>query len=186
MVPLTSLALPIVLSAVVVFLASSVFHMVLPWHRKDFRPLPNEADALEALRKAGVGRGEYMFPHCGRPADMRTPEMMEKLRRGPVGTMTIIPAGPPAMGRSLFLWFLYCLAIGVLTAYVTGLAFDPGAAYRPVFRLSSAVAFMGYTGALWQASIWMGRSWGTTLRSTIDGLVYALLSGGVFGWLWPI
>lgn len=186
MVPLTSLALPIVLSAVVVFLASSILHMVLPWHRKDFGRLPNEADVLEALRKAGVGRGDYMFPSCERPADMRSPEMMEKLRHGPVGTMTVMRPGPPAMGRSLFLWFLYCLAIGILTAYVAGLAYAPGTAYRPVFRLASAVAFMGYAGAIFQSSIWMGRAWGATSRSTIDGLVYGLLSGGVFGWLWPI
>jgi hypothetical protein len=185
MIPLTSLWLPIVLSAVIAFLASSVLHMMLPWHRKDYGRLPNEADVLEALRKAGVGRGEYAFPFPDKPGDMRSPEILEKYRHGPVGSMTVIPSGPPAMGRALFLWFVYCLAIGFFTAYVTRLALDAGAAYRPVFRVASTVGFLGYTGALWQGSIWMGRSWGTTVRSTIDGLVYALLAGGVFGWLWP-
>jgi len=33
MVPLTSLWAPILLSAVIVFVASSIMHMVLPFHR---------------------------------------------------------------------------------------------------------------------------------------------------------
>jgi hypothetical protein len=185
MVSLTSLWLPILLAAVIVFFASSIFHMVLPWHWKDYKKLPNEADILDAIRKAGVGRGDYMFPCSEHPRQMRSPEMKEKMTRGPLGTMTVTPTGPPAMGRSLVLWFIHCIAIGLLAGYVTSLAHGPGASYRPVFRMTSAVAFLGYSGALWQGSIWMGRSWGATVRGTIDGLIYGLLTGGVFGWLWP-
>ena len=50
MVPLTSLWLPILLSAVVVFAASSIIHMVLPYHRNDFKKLPDEEGFLAALR----------------------------------------------------------------------------------------------------------------------------------------
>ena len=33
----------IVLSAVIVFVASSIMHMVLPYHKKDYNQLPDEA-----------------------------------------------------------------------------------------------------------------------------------------------
>ena len=54
-----------------------------------------------------------------------------------------------------------------------------------VFRIAGTVAFAGYTLALWQNVIWFSKSTTTTTKSTFDGLVYALLTGGVFGWLWP-
>jgi hypothetical protein len=185
MVSLTSLWLPVLLSAVLVFLASSILHMVLPWHRKDYTRLPNEEALLDALRSAGVGRGDYVFPCPENPADMRSPEMKQKYERGPMGFMTVMPSGPPRMGASLVQWFIYSIVVGVLVAYVGGLTLTPGTDYRTVFRVTSTIAFVGYAVALWQTSIWWGRSWGTTFRSTVDGLIYALLSAGVFGWLWP-
>ena len=45
--------------------------------------------------------------------------------------------------------------------------------------------FSPYAVALWQLSIWYGRSWRITIMYTLDGLIYALLTAGVFGWLWP-
>jgi hypothetical protein len=34
-------------------------------------------------------------------------------------------------------------------------------------------------------SIWKGQPWSMTIKEVIDGLVYALLTAGTFGWLWP-
>lgn len=39
--------------------------------------------------------------------------------------------------------------------------------------------------ALLQNSIWYKRKWSSTLKSMADGLVYALVTAGTFGWLWP-
>jgi hypothetical protein len=89
------------------------------------------------------------------------------------------------MGLSLTLWFLYCIVMGVFAAYVSGRALGPGAHYLSVFRFAGCTAFAGYALALWQNSIWYKRAWTTTLKSTFDGLVYALLTAGTFGWLWP-
>jgi sulfite exporter TauE/SafE len=75
--------------------------------------------------------------------------------------------------------------VSVLAAYVVGRATPPGALYMHVFQLVSSVAFIGYSVALWQMSIWYRRSWNTTIKATVDGLIYALLTAGVFGWLWP-
>ena len=54
-----------------------------------------------------------------------------------------------------------------------------------MFRFVGASAFLAYTVALWQNSIWLKRAWSSTLKHTFDGLVYALVTAGTFGWLWP-
>jgi len=90
------------------------------------------------------------------------------------------------MGKSLVLWFLYCLLIGLFAAYLAGRALGPGAHYLSVFRFVGAAAFGGYALALLQNSIWYKRAWASTLKSMMDGFIYALLTAGIFGWLWPV
>src|SRR5271169_1866077 len=106
MVPLTALWLPILLSAVIVFVASSIMHMLLKYHQSDCHQLPDEDKLLATLRAAGLKRGFYMFPY-GTPKDMKSPAMQEKFKQGPVGMMTVVPSGPPAMPKFLGLWFVY-------------------------------------------------------------------------------
>jgi hypothetical protein len=185
MVPLTWLWLPILLSAVIVFIASSIIHMVLTYHRNDLRKLPVEGEIMDALRKFEIPPGDYAMPCAGSPKEMNDQGFLDKMKEGPVVIMTVLPSGPPAMGRNLTLWFLYCLAVGIFSAYVAGRALPPGAEYLSVFRFAGTTAFIAYTVAQWQNSIWFKRAWSTTLKSTLDGLIYALLTAGTFGWLWP-
>ena len=186
MVPVMSLWLPIVLSAVVVFVASSIIHMVLPYHRGDYKKLPDEDGVLSALRKFAVRPGDYLFPKPDGPKAMKDPAFLEKWSKGPVGMMTIMKsAEKPSMGKPLGFWFLYCVVVGIFAAYIAGRALQPGAPYFSVVRFAGATAFVSYALGLWQNTIWYGRAWTTTLKSNIDGLIYALLTGGVFGWLWP-
>lgn len=185
MVFLTSLWIPIVLSAVVVFAASSIIHMVLRYHRTDFSKLPAEDEVMEALGKIGIPPGDYVFPCAGSHKAMKDPDFIEKMKKGPVAFLTVMESGPPSMGKSLSLWFLYCLAVSVLAAYIAGRALGPGAPYLAVFRFAGCAAFAGYAAALWQNSIWYKRAWSTTLKSTFDGLVYGLVTAGTFAWLWP-
>lgn len=185
MVSVTALWLPIVLSAVIVQLASWIIHMALKYHRSDYGKLSNEENVMAVLRAEGIAPGNYVFPWCAGPKDMSSPEMIEKYERGPVGLMHVWPSGAPQMGKYLAKWFLYCLVIGVFVAYLTGRTQGPGAEYLAVFRVAGATAFLGYAGSMAQESIWMGRRWGTTIKNTFDGLVYGLLTAGVFGWLWP-
>ena len=58
MIPLTALWLPILVSAVVVFFASAIMHMVLAYHKSDYRKLPAEDRVTDAMRGAGVTRGQ--------------------------------------------------------------------------------------------------------------------------------
>jgi hypothetical protein len=185
MVSLAALWLPILLSAVVVFLASFVLHMVLPIHRADYRRLPREDEVMAALRPFAIPPGDYMVPCAGGPKDLSSPEFKARLNQGPVAVMTVMKNGPFNMGRSLLQWFIYCLVIGVFAAYIASRATGADASRIQVVRFAGATAFAGYALAMWQDSIWYQRNWGTTLRYNVDGLIYALLTAACFGWLWP-
>jgi chromate transport protein ChrA len=185
MVPALSLWLPILLSAVLVFVVSSIIHMVLSfWHRDDFQTLPDEDAVMDALRPFAIPEGEYVMPRACSSKEMQDPAYKAKLDKGPVAFITICPKNFQ-MGKALFLWFLYSLLVGLFAAYVAGRALGPGAPYLEVFRVTSTVAFSGYALALLQNSIWYKRKWMTTARQLVDGFVYALVTAGTFGWLWP-
>ena len=185
MVPVLSLWLPVLLSAVFVFIASSIIHMALTYHKPDRLPLPNEAGVMDALRPFKIPPGDYTVPCASDMKKMGSPEFLEKTKQGPVALMTVLPNGPMNIGRSLGMWFAYSVLVGAIAGYVAGLALGPGADYRVVFRIVSTVAFTGYALAILQSSIWWYQGWGATLRTMFDGLVYALLTAGTFGWLWP-
>src|SRR5260370_11638843 len=143
MVPIHLLWIPILLSAVIVFVASSIMHMVLPYHRSDYKELPDEDNVLAKLRTAGVKRGVYMFPFCTHK-DMKSPAIAEKQKQGPVGTMTVFPTGPVSMPKFLGMWFVYCVIVGIFTAYLAGRTLPSGTVYLAVFRVAGTVAFMAY------------------------------------------
>jgi hypothetical protein len=181
---LAALWLPIVVSAVIVFVASSIMHMVLPYHRSDYSQLPDEDKIRAALRAANLKRGLYVFPFCTHE-NMKSPAMAEKYKEGPVGFLNIMPSGPPAMPKFLAQWFAYCLVIGFFTAYLTAHTVATGANYLVVFRVAGTAAFMSYGLANLSNGIWKGQRWSTVAKEVFDGLVYGLLTAGVFGWLWP-
>ena len=183
MTPLTALWLPILLSAVIVFIASSILHMAPLWHRNDYPRLDNQDSIMDALRDK-VPPGTWFMPRSKDMKEMRTPEFKEKMKRGPVVMMTVFP-GEISMARNLSLWFVHLLVIAIFAAYITSRALPPHASYIEVFRFAGATAFIAHAVALWQIVIWYNRSLSMTLKETFDGLIYALLTAGVFGWLWP-
>jgi hypothetical protein len=171
---------------VLVFIASSIIHMVLGYHQSDFGKVAKEDDVMDAMRAAGMKPGDYLIP-CGEGTQsMKDPVFLEKWAKGPSAFVTVMPSGPPTMGMQLVQWFVYCLLVALVAGYVAGRALGPGAEYLSVFRLSGTVAFAGFSLALIQSSIWYHRQWSATLKSMFDGLVYALLTAGCFGWLWPV
>jgi hypothetical protein len=184
LVPLATLWLPILLSAVIVFFASSIIHMLLPYHRSDYQKLPEEDSIRAALRAAGVKRGLYHFPYCTHK-DMKTPATIEKFKQGPVGMITVFRSGPPVMPKFLGMWFGYCLIISFFVAYLTGHTVAPGTSYLTVFRVAGTAAFLAYGLGNLSNSIWKGQPWSVTFKEVFDGLIYGLLTAGTFGWLWP-
>lgn len=185
MTGLAALWLPILVSAVVVFVVSSVIHMVTPWHKSDYSKLPNEDQVREALRPLAIAPGHYFVPRPSSREELRSPAFAEKMQQGPVLMLAVMPNGPAPMSRNLVLWFLYALVVGVFAAYIAGRALPPAAESVRVFQFAAVTAFIGYSVALWQMSIWYRRAWSTTIKATVDGLIYALLTAGIFGWLWP-
>jgi hypothetical protein len=183
MVSIPSLWLPILVSSVIVFLASWIIHMLLPYHRGDYQKLPDEEAARVALR--AIPPGDYMIPRPDSHDAMRRPEFMEKLVQGPVAMLTVRRPGRPNMGSFLSQWFVFSLFVGVLAAYISGRALGAGVGYLPVFRFAGCTAFIAYGVAMIPESIWYGRSWSTTIKNLFDALIYGLLTAGTFGWLWP-
>jgi hypothetical protein len=177
--------LPIVASAAAVFVASALMHMLLPWHRGDLRRLPGEEALLAALRAQGIAPGSYMFPGVDSMKEMSTPEMVAKYERGPVGIVTVMPSGVPAMGRSLVQWFLFIAGISFFTAYIASRSLAAGAAFGPVLAIAGAAATLAYAFAPLRDSIWKGQRWGITLKYVADGVLYGVVTGLVFALLWP-
>ncbi len=183
MTTLAALWLPILLSAVFVFVASSLIHMVLQLHKSDFKKLPNEDAIRSAIR--GTPPGMYMFP-CGESMkDMQTPEMMEKMKVGPVGVMMVRPNGMWSLGPALIKWFVFTLIVSTFCAYLAGIGNAPGAAGKTVFQVTGAVAFLGYVFSHVHEWTWKGLETSIMVRFAIDGLVYTLITAGTFSWLWP-
>jgi hypothetical protein len=182
---ITDLWLPILVATVLVFVASNIVWMVLPHHKSDARRLPDEPPSLEVLGKQGLKPGLYRFPWAGSMAEMKDPAFVEKLNKGPVGLLTVLPNGPFNMGRQLGLWTGYILVMSILVAYVAGRVLGADAPALQVFRVAGTVAFLGYSGSQLPSAIWWGKPLGVAVKEILDGLAYGLITGAAFAWLWP-
>jgi hypothetical protein len=185
MIELASLWMPILVSAVLVFVVSSVIHMAPLWHKDDYPRVPQEDRVMEALRPLAIQPGDYMVPRASGAAEMKSPEFAAKAAQGPVLIMSVLPNGMIGMGASLAQWFVYAVVVSLFAGYVASRALGPAADYLDVFRFAGTTAFACYALGLWQMSIWYKRAWSLTVKATADGLIYALVTAGTFGWLWP-
>ncbi len=182
-VSLLSLWLPILVSTVIVFFAAFLFWQVLPHHRSDWVSVPNDEPLLQVLRNLNLERGQYVFPRAMTPEGAKDPEAVAKAKEGPLGSLIIWPQRN--MVRSLAQYFVFCLAVSFMVAYVGYAAIPAGVEDLHVFRVLGTTAVLAYAAAEIPHAIWFGRTWSSIWKSVIDGLVFGLLTGGVFGWLWP-
>jgi hypothetical protein len=185
MVTLGALWLPIILSAVLVFVVSSIIHMALKYHHKDYSPLPNEDAVRAAIRAGNPAPAQYLIPYCSAMKDMQSPEMQKKFTEGPVAVINLKKPGPPTMGAALGQWFFFSLVVSFFIAYVAAHTIPAGARYLEVFRIVGAVGFLAYAAGQIPQSIWMGKPWSIAWKEVFDGLIYGLVTAGTFGWLWP-
>ena len=183
MSPLLQLWLPILLSAVFVFIASSIIWMVLPIHKHDYKdPGEKERPFLEFLRTHGFGPGVYSVPWCHGKDKAAA---MERAKQGP-WAMLVVMKNAPNMGKLLGLWMLHLIIIGVVIGYILTnglLAF--GSPFLLVFRLASTAALLAHAGYALPQCIWHGQPWSQLPGRLFDGVVYALITGATFAWLWP-
>ncbi len=181
---LFGLWLPIIVSAVAVFMASALAWMVLPHHKADWKGISGEDAFLGNLGSLGIKPGQYMFPFCESGVQMKDPQFKKRWDAGPHGTLTIW-SGPPNMGRNLTLTFIFYLVVGLFVAYLGAMALEPGERFIRVFRVTSVAAIIAYVFGMVPQAIWFGRPSRTLLMDVLDGLVYGSITGLIFGWLWP-
>ncbi|MHB8405487.1 MAG: hypothetical protein ACYDCJ_08705 [Gammaproteobacteria bacterium] len=185
MISLAHLWLPILLSAVGVFIASSILHMVLKfWHMPDYHGFLNENEVAAAIRKGNPAPGMYMLPMC-KMEDMKKPETQEKFKQGPVGMLFLRPAGAPGMAKNLVQWFVFCLLVSYFCAYLAGSTLAGGTDGMQVFRVVGTAGIMAYAFGSLPMGIWYGQPWKAVAKDVIDGLIYGLATAAIFAWLWP-
>ncbi len=182
---LVDLWLPILIASILVFFASSLIHMITPWHKSDLRSVPDQEKARKAIGELGLAPGDYVLPRPDNMKNMNSPEFLSKLKEGPRLVFTVLPNEVTNMGKMLGAWFVYILAVSLFAGFFAGHVVQAGDEHRRIFHVVGAVTFMAYAGALCQMSIWWGRSWATTLRSMIDGLIYAAITAETFALMWP-
>jgi hypothetical protein len=185
MVSLEQLWIPIVAAAVLVFAASSVIHMVLKWHARDYKGFPNEDAVRAAIRAGNPAPGQYFLPYCPDFKEMAKPEVMQKFTEGPIGMVVLRPPGAPSMGAPLAQWFVLNLVIAGLAAYLASRTLPAGASFLAVCRLVGTVVFLAYMGGSVSQAIWMGKPWASTAREGLDAFIYGLVCALTFAWLWP-
>lgn len=183
--PFGSLWLPVVVSAVAVFIVSSIVHMVLKYHKADYKRLSDEDSVRQAVGKLSLGPGLYMMPYCAEASQMKDPAMERKYEAGPVAFLTVLRNGIPNLGKHLLQWFLFCLLVSFVTSYLARNTLAPGAYCMTILRITGTVAFIGYGFGYIQDSIWKGIPWSNSLRGLLDAVLYALTTAVVFCWLWP-
>ena len=182
MVTLPMLWLPILLSAVIVFIASNILWMALPfWHQKDYSRLDNEKPLLDALRNAKSG--QYLVPWMDRKTT--TPEQYAESQTLPGAFMYVRNPKKFSFGALLGSYFGYMLMVSIFAAYLTSRTRPMGTDYLEVFRVAGTAGFLAYGLRGFADSIWYGKPWAVTFKEVVDGVIYGLLMGGVFGWLWP-
>ena len=185
MVTIGALWLPILLSAIAVWVVSAIIWMAMPHHKSDFGKLPDEDAALQALTPQRLAPGQYSIPYTTSPKDFQNPETIRKFEDGPVGFLTVVPSGVPTMGSKIGLSFVFYLLISTVVAYLASRTLDAGEDYLAVFRVTGTVAWLAYGTATVPDAIWFGRPWSAIVKGLVDALVFALLTAGFFGWLWP-
>ncbi|HSF39834.1 MAG TPA: hypothetical protein VLT87_08585 [Thermoanaerobaculia bacterium] len=183
--PLGSLWLPVIVSAVAVWLVSAIVHMVLKYHRADYKQLSDEESIAQAVRKVGPGPGLYVMPYCADMSQMKDPAFRKKYDEGPVALLTVMRNGPPALGKNLAQWFALCFLVSFVTAYVARHTLSPATDGLEVMRITGTVAFIAYGFGYIQDSIWKAIPWGNSLRGLLDAAIYGLVTGLVFRFLWP-
>ena len=137
MVSAFSLWLPIVLSAVFVFIASSVIHMVLGYHAGDVKGVARQDDLMTALRGFNLAPGDYAVPKPNSMKELGTPEFKAKMAQGPAVFFTVRQPGADFMGATLGVWFVYCVVVAFVAAYITGIARKRPSGFRAVAKTRS-------------------------------------------------
>ncbi len=183
-VSITQLWLPILIATVCVFFASSIIWMLLPYHKPDIKAIPNEAEFDEAINKLGIAPGFYMYANCQNAKDMKSEAFKARWESGPWGTINVM-GHQPNFAMNLLKTFIAYGLITVMVAYISGMALGPGADYMNVFRVVATAGILGHCMGALAGSFFLGTPTRFIVTSFIDGVIFALITAGVFASMWP-
>jgi hypothetical protein len=116
---------------------------------------------------------------------MKTPEVQQKFVEGPLAMVALKPGAPMSMGAPLTQWFLFCLVISFLCALLAAHTVAAGASPARVFHVLALAGLLGHAAGPIPNAIWWSHTWRSSFKHVIDGLIYALIIGATFMWLWP-
>jgi hypothetical protein len=175
-----SLIWPILISTVVLFVASLVSCIALGLHKKDWVKLAKEDELMAAVKKGDVPVGGYMFPGCEHMKDMASDAFQEKYNAGPRGLLTVLPV--MNMGLVLGLMFVYFLVVSVGLAYLASVALPRGSTFAAVFPFVFVAGLMTFLAGIVAHSIWFRVR---IVGHVIDSIGYAALTAAIFAAMWP-
>jgi len=185
MIPVVAFWLPIAASAVLVWIASMMIWMLMPYHRSDYRGFPDEDAVRTALKGQELKPGQYNIPNVASRKELDAPEGKRKFEEGPVGFFTLLPNRVPPVGRQMVIIFVYYLLVGATVAYVASRTLGGDTPGYLVFQVTGTVTWMAYGLAGVPDAVWFGRPWRAVAKQLLDAFLLGLVTGGVFVWLWP-
>jgi hypothetical protein len=182
---LTPLWLPILLSAVAVWILSALVWMAMPHHKQDFIRLPDEDGFMDYVRQSGIKPGNYVFPDFRGREAMKSPKVEKALNDGPVGHLSLWPT-PLTMGGKMVATFIVYLVASILIGYLTRVALPGAAPFAKVFQVAGTAGILAYCFSFIPNAVWFGSYRRTIVANIIDGIVYGLITGAIFAWRWPL
>ena len=182
---LAGLWIPIVVSSLAVLGASCVVHVFIAQRLRNWKTLPEEDATVEQLQKSGTGPGFYVFPGTQNRASGASEESrLHRMESGPWGTANI-RARQPSIGKALVQSFTFCLVTSILVAYLGTLALSPGDDFSRVFQVIGTAGILAYAFGGIPNAIWLGLDFRSAVLDVVDGIFCGLITGAVFGILWP-
>lgn len=190
---LTHLWLPILASAAAVWVASALAWMLIGHHKGDWQEVPNEDEFIATIKRMGIPPGSYGFPEFRKCEGLSKEEKQAKwdeMQKSPIGILRVW--GTISMGRSMLLTFVVYLVASVLIGYLGWSAFPHGSAaggtrpeFAKVMQVLGTAGILTYCFAGLPGDIWFQKSRREMTTALIDGVIFGLITGAVFGWLWP-
>jgi len=196
---LTHLWLPILVSGVGVWIASFIAWMAVGHHKKDRDAIPGgrEQEFMDIITRMNIPPGNYGFPDFCQHDKLPRKERMEALKtlydKRPMGMLRVW--GEMNMGVNMALSFLFYLVTSAVIGYLGWAALPHGAAsvasaegsslFWKVFRVLGTAGILAYCFASFPGDLWFQKKRRAMMMDWIDGVVFGLITGALFAWLWP-
>ncbi|MBS0186489.1 MAG: hypothetical protein JSS51_00370 [Planctomycetes bacterium] len=186
---LSQLWLPILISGVSVWIASFIAWMMIGHHRKDRDAIPGggEQAFMDTVTRMNIKPGNYGFPdfcqHDNLPRQERMAARKALYDRRPMGTLRVW--GEMNMGVNMLVTFLFYLVTSAMIGYLTWAAFGRGASAGKIVQVAGTAGILAYCFASFPHDIWFQKKRRAMMMDWLDGIVFGLITGAIFAWLWP-